>query len=284
MTAIAVRFGVYLVEAFVAGPGSGNPAAVVPLTQPLDDDWLQSTAAELALPATAYVWPEARDRFRLRWFTPSIELPSCGHGTLAAAHVVFEQEPGANSVEFATSLGILPANLDADGSVEFRMPGQRLERWELPARAVDALGVTPVEVRRSPRHCLIRLHSEADVRALEPDLRVLADLPVVGIAVTAPGAPPYDVVSRWFVPGERIEDQVTGTAHTLIGPYWASVTGRRQFSAYQASARGGELRVSVDDEGVLLAGRALTVVRGFLPPELRPAVVGHLAGPDAVTP
>ncbi|MFL6139975.1 MAG: PhzF family phenazine biosynthesis protein [Frankiaceae bacterium] len=254
----------YIVDAFTDHRGGGNPAAVIELGSPVSEEWMRLTASDLGLPATVFV-QQAGDGPAgpsLRWFTGPRELPSCGHGTLAAAHVALGRDQGLASIAYATRLGRLTATRRGDW-IELLMPAQQLEDWQLPEWAVEALGATPVAVVRSEQHVLVAVAEEATVRGLDPDLAALARLPTVGLAVTAPGSGGYDVVSRWFVPSERFEDQATGTAHCLIGPYWAA-RGLPRLRAWQASRRGGELRVSAGEDGVRIAGQAVTSLHGHL--------------------
>ncbi|GAB1690777.1 PhzF family phenazine biosynthesis protein [Krasilnikovia sp. M28-CT-15] len=253
----------WLVDAFTSHRGGGNQAAVVALSAPAPDSWLSATAADLALPVTTYFFPEEDGCIRLRWFAPSGELPSCGHGSLAAAAVLIEERGYRGPVTFDTALGLLTARRTRDG-IELTVPAQVTRPWELPGWAIEALGISPLETRRSERHALVRVASQSDVDSIEPDLRALAGLPTVGLAVTAPGTGRFDLVSRWFVPREGIEDQATGTAHAMLAPYWCERTGRSQLVAQQRSARGGEFELTVDRGQVTLWGQAIVTVHGNL--------------------
>lgn len=257
------RPALHLVDAFAGEPGRGNRAAVVMLREGVSDDWLESTARVLSHPATAYLWRRAADRYALRWFTPAYELHSCGHGTLAAAHVLFTDEDPPDRITFDTGVGPLTAVPTAQG-VEIAMPAERLAAWAPDSAVGEQLGADIVDAARSRRHGLVRVADEEVVRSLRPDLAALAALPVVGLAVTAAGRPPYDIVSRWFVPRLGLEDQATGTAHCLLAPYWSARLGRREFTAYQASVNGAEFGVAVRGDRVHLTGRATTLVRGEL--------------------
>ncbi|HST49302.1 PhzF family phenazine biosynthesis protein [Jatrophihabitans sp.] len=265
MTAVLQRLPVTLVDAFARRAGEGNRAAVLLMAdQPagLSDDQLAALARELAEPVTVFVWPTGPDRARLRWFAPSGELPSCGHGTLAAAHLLVSgpDSSGPGQISFDTPLGVLRADR-AGGDPRISMPLVPTRPWQ--PDGVDLaglLGVPVLEARRSDRHGLVRVPDAAAVRAVRPDLAALAAaLDTVGLAVTAPGEPPYDIVSRWFVARHGLEDQATGTAHCLLAGYWAERLGRDRLSARQASANGADLTLQVQGNEVLLAGGAVTV-------------------------
>lgn len=256
-----------IVDAFAAEPGQGNRAAVVAVRETVPESWLAATARALALPATAFLWRRAPDRYAIRCFAPSGELKSCGHATLAAAHSLFATEHQPGRVVFETALGELPARPVATG-VEITMPAEPISAWPVDRSVDDQLGAEVVESVRSTRHGLVRVADEELVRSLRPDLSALASLPVVGLAVTATGADGYDIVSRWFVPRLGLEDQATGTAHCLLGPYWNQRLGRDHLLAYQASANGAELSVIVDGGRVRLTGRALTLMTGSLAVDL----------------
>jgi|GEM_PF-2193515 len=279
MTAVLQRLPVTLVDAFARQAGEGNRAAVLPMPgqagdrpgdQPIPDGQLAALARELAEPVTVFVWQTAADRARLRWFAPSGELPSCGHGTLAAAHLLLagpgDDRPGPERVEFDTPLGVLRADR-AGGDPRISMPLVPTRPWQPDAELAALLGVPVLEARRSDRHGLVRVPDAAAVRAVRPSLAALAAaLDTVGLAVTAAGEPPYDVVSRWFVPRHDLEDQATGTAHCLLAGYWADRLGRTRLRARQASANGADLDLELCGGDVLLAGGAVTVGRRDVEP------------------
>lgn len=253
------------VDVFADAPFTGNPAAVMPLDAWLDDDMLQSIAAENNLAETAFTVPlpqGAGADHELRWFTPAVEVALCGHATLAAGHVLMA--PGQDIVRFRTrQSGDLAVRRLADGSYALDLPA-----WEsAPARAANMAalmgGVEPLEVRwRDGGYLLARYDNEAQVRALTPDFVSLAALGNMLTIATAPGDE-TDIVSRVFAPGAGIdEDPVTGSAHALLTPYWAERLGRPDFTAYQASARGGHLGCRLAGERVILSGRCRTVIEG----------------------
>jgi PhzF family phenazine biosynthesis protein len=217
-------------------------------------------------PATAFVRRDGA-AFRLRWFVPSGELMLCGHGTLATAHVLWEAGLlGADeAATFETGAGRLAATRDGPW-ITLDFPAQSARPVEPPPDLLAALGVTPRRVARGDLDYLVELASEAEVRAIQPDAERLRQVDTRGVIVTAPASQDgFDIVSRFFAPSVGIrEDAVTGSAHCVLGPYWAERLGKTTLRAFQASARGGSLRVEVAGSRVRLSGRALTVLRGEL--------------------
>ena len=257
---------IFQVDAFAEEPFKGNPAGVCLLRAPAEAAWMQSVAAEMNLAETAFPLPEG-DGFRLRWFTPKVEVKLCGHATLAAAHVLWEQGLLAPDREarFETLSGRLTARRDG-GLIELDFPA----RPPLPKppdwaeAVVGALGIKPVAIVMSAEDVLFEAADEATVRAVAPDFAVLRSLPARGVIVTSRSSDPaFDFVSRFFAPAVGVdEDPVTGSSHTVLVPYWAKKTGKTAFTAYQASARGGVLRLRLAGDRVRIAGRAVTVIEG----------------------
>lgn len=257
------------VDAFTATPYAGNPAAVCLLDPPRDDAWLQAVAAEMNLAETAFLW-RRDDGFALRWFTPTVEVPLCGHATLASAHALWETgvlaagEPAC----FHTASGRLRAW--GDGAwIGLDFPARPPLGGEVPGAVCAALGADPVATATTQTCHLVEVASEAAVRGLSPDMRALAvAAPECGVTVTArAAAAPYDIVSRFFAPAHGIdEDPVTGSAHCALGAYWAPRLGKREILGYQASRRGGTVRVVVEPTPgrAHLFGQAVTVLRGEL--------------------
>jgi predicted PhzF superfamily epimerase YddE/YHI9 len=258
----------YQVDAFTDRAFAGNPAAVCLLPAPRPAEWMQSVAREMNLSETAFLVPrEARD-FDLRWFTPAVEVELCGHATLASAHVLWEtgRLGPAETARFYTLSGLLTAERRA-GDIELDFPAKPVDEVAPPAGLLEAFeGVTPRFVGKSRFDYLLELETEDLVRRAAPDCARLRTLPVRGVIITAAGDnSPYDFVSRFFAPGAGVdEDAVTGSAHCTLGPYWSERLGKSTFRAFQASARGGELRVEVVGDRVKLGGRAVTVLRGEL--------------------
>lgn len=250
----------FVVDAFASRPFAGNPAAVCLLDGPRPDGWMRSLAGEMNLSETAFLLPEC-DGWRLRWFTPKVEVDLCGHATLAGAHVLWSEGRGEGVLRFHTRGGVLTAAREGEGIV-LDFPAVRAEPVADEAGLAAALGVPLPCLARNGMDYLAELADEAAVRSLKPDLAKLALLPVRGVIVTA-ASRDYDFVSRFFAPAVGVpEDPVTGSAHCALGPYWAEKLGKTDLRAYQASARGGEVGVRVRGERVLLSGRAVTVVRG----------------------
>jgi predicted PhzF superfamily epimerase YddE/YHI9 len=255
-----------VIDAFTDAPYAGNPAAVCVLPGPADETWMALVAREMGLSETAFLYRED-DAWRLRWFTPTVEVDLCGHATLAAAHALWEQALARpdGPIRFRTRSGELAARR-VGGGVELDFPAQPAAPLaEPPAGLAEALGAAPVWLGRNRFDLLAELAAEAAVRDLRPGLEALAALPYRGIIVTARGSGAYDFVSRFFAPRAGVpEDPVTGSAHCCLGPFWAERLGRTELTGYQASARGGVVGVRVAGSRVALRGLAVTVLRGEL--------------------
>src|SRR5438093_761135 len=254
------------VDAFTSTPFAGNPAAVCVLSGPRDASWMQDVAREMNLSETAFLL--AHDAgYRLRWFTPAAEVALCGHATLASAHVLWED--GHLSADaparFHTRSGLLTA-ARSDGWIEMDFPAKSAVAAEPPAGLEQALGVAARYVGRSAFDYLVEVEAEETVRRLRPNFTLLEKVECRGVIVTSAAAgPPYDFVSRFFAPRAGVnEDPVTGSAHCCLGPYWGERLGKRELLAYQASARGGVVRVRVAGDRVSLGGQAVTVLQGDL--------------------
>ena len=256
----------FVVDAFTDRTFAGNPAAVCLLPAWRDDCWLQNVAREMNLSETAFL-VRTDDGFELRWFTPAVEVDLCGHATLATAHVLWEQEivPARREIRLATRSGIL-TTVQRDDGIEMDFPRTAEQPAEPPPNLIAALDVTPKYVGKNRFDYLIEVGSEETVRGLRPDFALLASLPVRGVIVTSRSADArFDFVSRFFAPAAGIdEDPVTGSAHCCLGDFWSKRLGKTEFVAYQASARGGVVRLRVGDERVCLQGQAVTVTRGEL--------------------
>jgi PhzF family phenazine biosynthesis protein len=254
------------IDAFADRPFTGNPAAVCLLQGPADAAWMQRVAQEMNLSETAFVHREG-DGHRLRWFTPVTEVRLCGHATLATAHALWETGllPPDAVARFHTLSGLLTAAA-RDGWIELDFPALATVATEAPAGLLEALGAQASFVGRSDHDLLVEVASAAEVRVLAPDFGALGRVPARGVIVTARSDEPrFDFVSRFFAPTVGVnEDPVTGSAHAALGPYWQGRTGKDAFLAYQASVRGGVVRVRVAGARVRLAGQAVTVLRGEL--------------------
>jgi len=256
------------VDAFASRPFSGNPAAVCVLPAPQDERWMQDVAREMNLAETAFLLPE-NEGYRLRWFTPTVEVALCGHATLASAHVLWEEGrlPAGRQALFHTQSGLLTADRRGDW-IELDFPATPPASAPAPPGLATALGeaVTPRWVGRSKFDYLVELDSEDAVRSLKPDLAALERVDARGIIVTSRATTPgFDFVSRFFAPRSGVpEDPVTGSAHCALTPFWAERLDRAEMTAYQASPRGGVIRVRLAGDRVTLAGQAVTVLRGEL--------------------
>ncbi len=254
------------VDAFTEKPFAGNPAAVCLLDKPADEGWMQRVAQEMNLSETAFLVPR-NGGFDLRWFTPVAEVDLCGHATLAGAHVLWEEATLApnEAARFHTKSGLLTCT-KKDGWIEMDFPASKVEGAAPPNALVEALGITPKYVGKTPFDYLIEVGTEEIVRAIEPDFALLAALDVRGVIVTsASDGPDCDFVSRFFAPGHGInEDPVTGSAHCALGPFWGARLKKKEVTGYQASARGGAVRVRLNGERVDICGKAVTVMKGEL--------------------
>ncbi|WP_341937770.1 PhzF family phenazine biosynthesis protein [Marinimicrobium sp. C2-29] len=255
----------YQIDAFASRPFEGNPAAVVPLTEWLDEALMQSIAAENNLAETAFFVPEG-DGFQLRWFTPVREVDLCGHATLASAHVLFEHRGYEHAViRFGTRSGDLYVERRGQ-QLAMDFPAVATERCEVPEPLLKGLGVAPVTVEAGMDY-LVVLENEAQVRELQPDLTELGKLDRRGVMVTARGNH-KDFVSRFFCPKGGIpEDPVTGSAHCALAPYWGKQLDKSKLNARQLSRRGGDVDCELKGERVTLLGQAVTTIIGefYLP-------------------
>ena len=257
---------IFQVDAFAEEPFKGNPAGVCLLPAPADAAWMQNVAAEMNVAETAFPLPEG-DGFRLRWFTPKVEVKLCGHATLAAAHVLWEAGILAPNREarFQTLSGLLTARRDG-ALIELDFPSRpplpKPPEWA--DAVVGALGIKPVYIGMSAEDVLFEAADEDAVRSIKPDFATLRSLPARGVIVTSRSSDKrFDFVSRFFAPAVGVdEDPVTGSSHTVLVPYWAGRLGRTSFTAYQASARGGVLYLRLDGDRVRIAGGAVTVIEG----------------------
>ncbi len=254
----------YQVDAFARRQFGGNPAAVCPLTQWLPDQTLQSIAAENNLAETAYFVREGKGVYRLRWFTPTVEVDLCGHATLAAAYVLWSYlRFKGDAVCFNSRSG--PLMVTRSGTrIILDFPVVPARRVAPPLTLIDGLGVQPLEVWGGMDFMVV-LPSEEDVRTLQPAWEPLAQAGGRGVIVTAPGSGKVDFVSRFFAPAAGInEDPVTGSAHCMLTPYWAQRLGKKAMYARQLSARGGELWLKLKGDRVLISGQAQPYLKGAI--------------------
>lgn len=256
---------IFHIDTFTSKIFKGNPAAVCILESPLPEAVMQMIAIENALPVTAFLAPSVSGFF-LRWFTPDYELDLCGHGTLAAAHVVFNILKSAqNNVEFHSNKAGVINVLQKENLIELNFPAKTIELTQASQQLIDGLGVIPATVyQHNNERLLVVLNHESEVKTLAPNMQVLATLERRGIVVSAKSKT-VDFVSRTFYPQKTAtEDAVTGASHCLLVPYWAQQLNKTQLHAQQVSARGGELFCNYQNERVYIAGEAVLYLRGML--------------------
>ena len=263
-----MRLPIAHVDAFADAPFRGNPAAVCLLPAAREQPWMAAVAGEMNLSETAFLVPRADGSYNLRWFTPTVEVALCGHATLASAHVLWERgllAPDAVA-RFHTKSGLLTATRAPDGFIELDFPARPSTPMDVPDGLAEALGERVLHVGRSADDELVELASEAAVRRLKPDIERLAALPVRGVMVTARAAEGLSISSRASSrpppASTRIRSRAPPTA--VSAPFWGNRLGKTEMLAYQASARGGVVRVVLRGDRVGLGGRALTVLDGEL--------------------
>jgi len=255
---------VTVVDAFTDRAFLGNPAGVCILDSPVSDEWMQNVAAELNLSETAFCIPDG-DVWELRWFTPKVEVDLCGHATLATTHVLTQDHGLEGTIRYTTRSGLLAAQALPDGIV-LDFPADSSHKVEPPTGLLAGLGVADdAPVRKGRTDYLVLLENEAAVSAVRPTFSLLRRVDCRGVMVTAlaDNGADYDVVSRFFAPSAGVdEDPVTGSTHTTLAPFWSARLGRNRLRYRQASARGGELEVTVVGERVEIFGQAITTMRG----------------------
>jgi PhzF family phenazine biosynthesis protein len=257
-----MRVPIFQIDAFASRRFAGNPAAVMVVDGYPADSIMQAVAAENNLAETAFLVRE-KDHYRLRWFTPTTEVPLCGHATLASAAVVMERlEPTRSIVTFESASGPLIVTKTRSG-YEMNFPSRPSEIVAAPPGLAQALGVTPIEVSANEFNYMALLENAQQVRTLQPDLAMIAKLDRSGVIVTAPGDANYDFVSRYFAPAKGIpEDPVTGGAHCMLTPYWSGRLGKTEFRAFQASPRGGEVVCKLLEDRVEMGGACVFYLEG----------------------
>lgn len=264
---------IYQVDAFTNRAFGGNPAAVCPLEDFFKDDVLQAIALENNLSETAFIVPLDGDDadYHLRWFTPGTEVALCGHATLATAHIVFTHlRPELEVIRFQSLSGILTVS-KVDGRYQMDFPSYPPDAYQSPAGLGAAMGAEPEAVLKSEegdRDLLLVYPDQATVAGLDPNLIALKDFAPFGFIATAPGDGELDFVSRCFFPNHGLaEDPVTGSAHSVSGPFWAKQLQKQKLVARQISARGGELWLEIQGDRILIWGEAVETLRGtfFVP-------------------
>lgn len=256
----------FQVDAFTDEPFKGNPAAVCLLERQAKVTWMKGVAREMNLSETAFLSP-ARGGWRLRWFTPKQEVDLCGHATLASAKVLFEREPGLREkpILFKTRSGDLYARW-ADGEVELDFPAMPYRRFSFESHVERALGFRPSDAVFSGDYYLFEVENEDIIHKASPDIPAIEKLPMPEVIITARSKDSaYDFISRFFAPQLGVpEDPVTGSAHCLLAPFWAEKLHKTDFTAYQASARGGTLHLHLEGERVKIRGSAVIIFEGEL--------------------
>jgi PhzF family phenazine biosynthesis protein len=258
-----MRVPIFQVDAFATRRFSGNPAAVIPLQSFLEDSVLQAIALENNLAETAFLVRQGPE-WQLRWFTPAVEVPLCGHATLASSWVVMERlDPGAAVVVFHTLSGPLTVRRNGSAFV-MDFPARTNTPIDLRTDVDEALGARATELLHDGFNYVAIFDSAETVRRLEPNLKAIRELEgVVGVIVTARGDDGYDCVSRYFAPAKGIdEDPVTGGAHCALTPFWSARLGKPELRAYQASARGGEMICRAMGDRVELEGSCIFYMEG----------------------
>lgn len=256
---------IFQVDAFTYEPFKGNPAGVMLLTSAKTDEWMQDFAREMNLSETAFLL-KLQDKYLLRWFTPKVEVDLCGHATLASAHVLFSEGlvEKDETILFESASGILKAHF-VDGWVELDFPAFEVRPGEVTSQITEALGFEPVEIFESDVNLLIEMNGLDEVRDYLPVFEKLAELPYQGLIITSLMENKFDFTSRYFAPQAGInEDPVTGSAHSSLAPYWSSKLGKNEFTAYQASKRGGVIKVRLENSRAFIQGQAVTIFDGEL--------------------
>jgi PhzF family phenazine biosynthesis protein len=252
---------IYQVDAFTDKIFKGNPAGVCILPEPADEQWMQDIAMEMNLSETAFLYKQ-NDSFNLRWFTPEMEVDLCGHATLASAHILWETGVLTSDSEavFSTKSGMLSAKKDGEYII-LDFPVEEDEQINAPEELEKSLMVPILYAGRNRMDYIVEVDNEKTIRSLEPDFEIMKRLNTRGVIVTSRSAnPEYDFVSRFFAPGAGIpEDPVTGSAHCCLGPYWENQLAKKELTAYQASKRGGTLKLTINGDRVFIGGKAITV-------------------------
>jgi PhzF family phenazine biosynthesis protein len=258
---------IFQVDAFTDKPFAGNPAGICVLPELRSERWMQDVAREMNLSETAFLLKQ-EDGFQLRWFTPAAEVDLCGHATLASAHILWETDylQPQEQARFHTRSGLLTAERLDGNWIELDFPAKPEQATDAPPHLLEALGIHAQYVGVNVFDYLVEVDTEETLRNMQPDITLLAQVPVRGVIVTSRASTPdYDFVSRFFAPRVGVnEDPVTGSAHCCLTPYWSKRLGKNELLAYQASARGGVLRVRISSDRVKIGGQAVTTLRGEL--------------------
>jgi PhzF family phenazine biosynthesis protein len=262
---------IYVVDAFTDRPFGGNPAAVCPLENWRDNDWLQAVAAEMNLAETAFTVMRSDGSFDLRWFTPWVEVELCGHATLATAQALWQTGRASTDspLSFHTLSGLLTARRSGDEvrEIELNFPSEAAALVAAPEHLLKGLGIDSViSIHRNRFDYLVEVTDERTVREIHPDFTQLRQVACRGISVTSRSDDDrFDFVSRFFAPAVGVdEDPVCGSSHCMLGPFWRERLGKTELLAHQVSKRRGVLRVTCEGDRIKLAGRAVLVTQGEL--------------------
>ena len=261
---VMVRIPIFQVDAFSDEIFFGNPAAVCPLDKDLTESQMQNIARENNLSETAFVKID-KEPFSIRWFTPTTEVELCGHATLAAASVLFDEflQEHEKKVCFSSKSGELQASKE-NGMIYLNFPTDYPSQTECNTLAAEALGIEPINYYQGKFDLLVEFQNEREIREMDPDFRLLGKLNSRGLIATAPGSE-VDFVSRFFAPRVGVdEDPVTGSAHTTLTPFWSERFGKKVLDAQQLSSRGGKLSCKLLGERVLIGGKTARYLDGFL--------------------
>ena len=261
-----MKIKVFTVDAFTDKLFSGNPAGVCLVDEELSENTMIGISSEMNLSETAFV-KKTEDGLNLRWFTPKVEVQLCGHATLASAHILWQEGVLApdEGAKFHTLSGLLTV-INDNGEYEMDFPAYNVRDVSPNEKLISALGVKPLAFAEAEHHYICELENEEQLRNISPSFETLMGLEKFGTIITSVSSQTgYDFVSRFFAPAKGInEDPVTGSAHCSLGPYWMSKTGKNEFTAYQASERGGTVKIKMKNGRVLLKGRAVTFLEGEL--------------------
>ncbi|WP_419769566.1 MAG: PhzF family phenazine biosynthesis protein [Candidatus Marinarcus sp.] len=261
-----MKLKIYQIDAFTDKIFTGNYAAVVLLEEWLSTELMQSIATENNLSETAFIKNTTNNRYEIRWFSPLNEIDFCGHATLASAFVLFEENNSLKKIEFiAKAVGSLKVTQEKDNYIKMVFPNRKpKELLDIPTELIKGLSIAPNEVLLNQQAYFAIYNNEEDVYKVEPNLEELKKLAPYDIVVTAKSVE-YDFISRYFWPANGgKEDPVTGSIHTGLAPYWAEKLNKNELKAFQASKRGGLLLCSVSDESVVLLGKAIKYLEGYI--------------------
>lgn len=254
---------IFQVDAFTNEPYKGNPAGVMLLSEAKPDEWMRNFAREMNLSETAFLM-KLQEKYLLRWFTPKVEVDLCGHATLASAHVLFSEGLVGNeeTIQFESASGILKARY-VDGWIELDFPAFEIRTGAVTTEISDAIGFKPRQIYETDVNLLVEMNNLDEIRDYLPDFEKLALLPYQGLIITCRLDNEFDFASRYFAPRAGInEDPVTGSTHCSLAPFWAKALEKTHFTAYQASERGGVLKVKLENNRAFIQGQAVTIFEG----------------------